>query len=164
MPLPLALGASALARVAAVNAVRGLALEIRFIGLDAWQRRMRNAKGKLRKEMKRKMREAANIVKVQARKEITATFTGDARSVKRLRRKTSVSVRSKRGRVSAQVGPKGFAGVYGRVHELGMTIERKSRSGKVHEATYPVRKFIEPAVRKTDGQVRKILGQSFKVV
>ena len=49
-------------------------------------------------------------------------------------------------------------------HEKGLTVQRKSRSGNVHEAVYPKREFVAPAVRRTDRRVRAILGASFKVV
>jgi hypothetical protein len=116
--------------------------------------------------MKEKMRRAATVLRTAVRAEIVATFSaqGHRSGTHLLRRKTSISIRSKRGRVRAEVGPKGIAGVYGRVHEKGLTVTRRSRSGGEHQAVYPKREFIAPAVKKTDRQIFAILGQSFRVV
>lgn len=129
----------------------------------------RRARSKFRKEQKRRVRQAANIVLRQARRNIKSTFKthGKARARsggKTLSQETKTSVRSRRGFVTAVVGAGGQPGAYGKVLEEGRTVSRKSRSGNIHQASYPKKPWLEPAVRTTSGQVFAIIGKTFRVV
>lgn len=135
-------------------------------GRRAWERRMREAERKIKKEMRRKVRVNANLVRNSARANISGQTDRETRKRSRggnqlqnltgtLRRKISVSVRVQ-GRVGAltiraEIGPKGFpVGIYGRRHELGMGLPR--------------RPFLEPAMKQNQERIFRELGLVFRVV
>ncbi len=122
---------------------------------------MKRARKAIRKEQKRKMRAAANVVKAEMRQQIDKVFANPSGDTKRA---TTVSVRGRGGTVTAEIGPKGPPGVHAAIHEKGKTVTRRRGSRKRHTATYPARPFIEPAVRKTADEVFRRIGQVFKVV
>lgn len=156
----------AVARFTALGGFPGVPLHVRLVGGRAYAQHMRRARSRFRKEQKSKIRIAAKVLQAHIRKEIKTVFSaqGHRSGTHLLSRKTSVSVRSKRTVVRATVGPKGIAAAYGVVHEKGLTVERKSRSGGTHSATYPKRPFVEPAVKKSAPIIFKIIGKTFKVV
>ena len=164
----------------------GTAIQIAWQGRKAYERRMKTARVRLRKEMKRRIREGANVIKKKARANIKSQFRGGTkkrskqvlRTVneprKGLARMTTVSVRMRRGRVRAEIGTKFPEGVYGSVLEHGGTVIRREgayKKGsltavtrKKHTATYRARPWLGTAVASTRRDVYRITGKSFKVV
>ena len=164
-------------------------------GRRAYERRMRSAKRKLLKERKRLVRKAGKIILVEVRKDarkVKGSGRYRPKAVKKgkkgeedsianrkpgnLARQNKLSVRSRRGVVSATIGtkPGSIAWAYGQVLEHGGSISRRghkatSRKGntfqrKASTADYSRRHWFEPAVDRTEGRVFSILGQAFKVV
>lgn len=134
----------------------GAPVSLRVVGVRAYKRSMRGIGKEVRRRMRRKIRRAANVVKVAARAEIGS---GGPRKLAnrsgKLRRRISVSVSVRKGRSwRAEIGPRNPQGVYGRVHELGMTTNHPSGPRR-----YPARPFMEPATRKSRAKVLQILGR-----
>jgi len=164
-----------------------LGIQIAWQGRKSYERRMRTARKRLSAEIKKTTRKAAKVIMVATRKSIRKEFGGRGKDRRRpggrkpggLARKTSVSVRSRRGNVRAEIGPKYPHGAYGALHEKGGVSDKRrahTRGGssrntralrhkvRAHSTNYAKRPWLAPAVASTSTQVYQIIGRSFRVV
>ena len=124
------------------------------------------ARSRFRNEYRKRFRRAANILRDRARRNAKAQLPG---GTGRLARSIKTSIRFRRGRITAAVGPKRGRKqyAYGHVHEFGGTRERRAsrRSGRrAHSATYDAQPYLEPAVVQTQEPVFREIGFSFRVL
>jgi len=144
-------------------------IKVVWLGRRHYERRMRAARSKFRKEQKLLMRQAGKVVLRAARQNIRSAFAThgsakDRSGGKTLSQATKVSVRSRRGVVSAEVGAEGRPGQYGRVLEEGREVRRGGVRTVEHNAQYPKIPWLAPAVKSSEGEVFTILGKAFRVV
>lgn len=136
---------------------------VKWQGRKAFEQRMKRAPSKLRRETRRNLKTAGTILGRAAQAHIKSQFPD---GTGRLHSRMTVKSRNWRTVDTVSVGPAGKPSVYGRVHEFGMTVERKrGRYRKTpHRAKYRKRPWLKPAADQTKGQVVAIIGRSFRVV
>lgn len=155
-------------------------VKLLLIGDKLLSARMRAAEQKIAKESARQTRKAANLIKAAARRNVGTVFATHGAALQRTRgirnRKGQIvkktlaqdvrsSVRVRKRQVTARVGSwRSQQAAYGKVHEEGRTVQRKSRSGNVHSATYPKKEWLRPAVNSTREEVFRLIGKTFEVV
>lgn len=148
-------------------------------GAKAYSKRMRTAKKRLRRKLKQETREAAKLVLKAARRRIRTAFATHGKAKERtggktLSQATKVSIRARRGSVRAEVGAGGQHGKYGRVLEEGREVRRGGEMGSVHgvgsggkrehNAQYPKKPWLGPAVNDSRSDVYKKIGKTFRAV
>ncbi len=182
MPLPIIVGfggriaGSVVGRTVAQAALSRLAsgkgISLRFVGLKAYQARMKVANRRFKKEMRKRLRRAAGFVVKAARRNIRSQLQ---RRSNNLHRSIRAVVRVRRNKVDAMVLPsnkkKFFPApqIAPQNERGGRVLRRRNRSGskkprKEHFATFQPRPFLEPAVRSTRNQVRREIGRTFNFV
>jgi hypothetical protein len=158
---------------------------VEVFGAEVLAVRFRSELREFKREQRKMIRKAANVVKADVAAKVAASFPANTKTHKRrgatplgpLRRKIGVRVLDTTVDVAALIRPKASA-FYGRFQETGLSVTRKgrivststsvlgrkkhARSG-AHPFRLPAKPFLEPVAAADTDKVAAIMGESYGV-
>lgn len=158
---------------------------IQTFGVEALNERFKSELRMFRREQRKQIRKAANVVKVDVAAKVATTFPATTKAHKRrgstplgpLRKKIRVRVIDTTGDVAALIRPAASA-FYGRFQETGLSVSRKGRitststnilgrkrstRGASSPFRLPAKPFLAPVAEADAGKVAEIMGDSYGV-
>lgn len=158
---------------------------VEVFGTEVLAARFSSELREFRREQRKMIRKAANVVKKDVEAKVASTFPTNTKARKRrgatplgpLRRKIRVRVLDTTGDVAALIRPAASA-FYGRFQETGLNVTRKGRITSTatnilgrkkstrasgHPFRLPAKPFLEPVAAADGAKVAEIMGESYGV-